>query len=216
MVDLVKSFHEDMKARLRVDGELLDEIEVTNGLRQGYTMAPTLLNLYAAIVPERWLDKIEPLDGIGTLVVNKQDGLLFRGSTRNAQETMLYKGEFAYNVVLLAWSREAACTAINAYVEVASSLGLTESFPFMVIGPVVSEDDWQPLAVDEGLIEWVDRFPYLGSVIGDKGKIDAEVDKRMANASRAFGALYHSVFCDYHLSITKPSGMCTKLDSSKC
>ena len=171
MVDLVKSFHEDMKARVRVDGELIDKIEVTNGLRQECTMAPMLLNLYADVA-ERWLDKTEPLDGVGTLVVNKQDGLLFWRSTRNAQETMLYKGEFADDVVLLARSREAACTtAINAYVEVASSLGLKVSFPFMVIGPAVSEDDWQQLAVDESLIEWVDHFPYLGSVMQMRGRL---------------------------------------------
>ena len=86
----------------------------------------------------------------------------------------------------------------------ASSLGLTVSFPktkFMVVGAVVSVDDHQPLAVGGGLIEWVDLFPYLGSVIEDKGSIDAEVDRRIANASRAFGALRQSVFDDCHLSI---------------
>ena len=86
VVDLVKFFHEDMKARVRVDGELL---EVTNGLRQGCRMAPTLFNLYAGVVVERWLDRIEPLDSVGTLVVSKQDGLLFWRSTRNTQEMMV-------------------------------------------------------------------------------------------------------------------------------
>ena len=46
MVDLVKSFHEEMKNRIRVDRELLEKIEVKNGLRQGCTMAPTLFNIY--------------------------------------------------------------------------------------------------------------------------------------------------------------------------
>ena len=32
VVKLVKSFHEDMKARVRVDGELLEEIKVTKML----------------------------------------------------------------------------------------------------------------------------------------------------------------------------------------
>ena len=41
-----------MKARLRIDGEMLEEIEVANSLRQGCTMAPTLFNLYACIVAE--------------------------------------------------------------------------------------------------------------------------------------------------------------------
>jgi len=36
LMELMKSFHHD---RIRVNGELLEEFEVTNGLRQGYTMA---------------------------------------------------------------------------------------------------------------------------------------------------------------------------------
>ena len=204
LITLIKSFHQDMKARLRVDGEILEEIEVANGLRQGCTMAPTLFSLYACVVAEQWLDRVEVIEGVGTLVVNKQDGQLFRRSTRNASEALLYKGEFADDVVLFACSRDAACAAIGAYIEVASSLGLTVSFPktkFMVVGAAVSVDDQQPLAVGGGLIEWVDLFPYLGSVIMDGGSIDVEVDRRIANASKAFGALRQSVFDDCHLSI---------------
>ena len=107
---------------------------------------------------------MKTIEGVGTLVVNKQDGRLFRRSLRNASGTLLYKSEFADDVVLFACSREAACTAIEAYIEVASSLGLTVSFPktkFMVVGATVSVDDHQPLAVGGGLIEWVDLFHTL-------------------------------------------------------
>ena len=45
LVELVKSFHDGTRATIRVDGELLEEFEVTNGLRQGCTMATTLFNL---------------------------------------------------------------------------------------------------------------------------------------------------------------------------
>ena len=33
LITLIKFFHRDKKARLRVDGEMLEEIEVANGLR---------------------------------------------------------------------------------------------------------------------------------------------------------------------------------------
>ena len=72
----------------------------------------------------------------------------------------------------------------------------------MVVGAAVSVDDQQPLAVGGGgLIERVDLFPYRGSVIVDGGSIDVEVDRRIANASKAFGAFRQSVFDDCHLSI---------------
>ena len=35
VVDIIRSFHEDMKASVRIKGELLEEIDVGNGLRQG-------------------------------------------------------------------------------------------------------------------------------------------------------------------------------------
>ena len=51
VVNLVKSFHDGMKAQLSINGELLEEkIDVDNGLRQGCTMAPTLFNLYACLM----------------------------------------------------------------------------------------------------------------------------------------------------------------------
>ena len=40
LVGIIRSFHTSMEARIRVDGELLEKIEVNNGLRQGCAMAP--------------------------------------------------------------------------------------------------------------------------------------------------------------------------------
>ena len=36
LVDIIWSFHSNMEARIRLDGELLEEIQVNNGLRQGW------------------------------------------------------------------------------------------------------------------------------------------------------------------------------------
>ena len=51
LVDIIKSFHDDMKARIRLGQTLLEEINVNNGLCQGCTMVPiaTLFNLYAGV-----------------------------------------------------------------------------------------------------------------------------------------------------------------------
>ena len=55
MVSLIRSFHEGMTAELRVMGEALEgEVEVTNGLRQGCTMAPMLFNLFFNLVIQSW------------------------------------------------------------------------------------------------------------------------------------------------------------------
>ena len=50
LVDIIRLFHSNMEARIRVDGEFLEEIEVNNGLRQGCMMAPCL-----TCMPVWWL-----------------------------------------------------------------------------------------------------------------------------------------------------------------
>ena len=84
LIDIVKSFHADMRASVKVDSELSEEICVSNGLRQGCTMAPTLFNLYSCVVAERWLDRVKEEEGVGTVLMYKMDQQLFRRSTRNA------------------------------------------------------------------------------------------------------------------------------------
>ena len=50
LVGVIRSFHCHMKARVRENGVLLEEIEVKNGLHQWCTMATTLFNLYLCVV----------------------------------------------------------------------------------------------------------------------------------------------------------------------
>ena len=84
LVDIIKSFHTGMQAKVRIDGLLLDEIEVNNGLRQGCTMAPTLFNLYACVVAQRWMELVGGEGEVGTRLLYKLDKQLFRRYTRNA------------------------------------------------------------------------------------------------------------------------------------
>ena len=66
------------------------------------------------------------------------------------------------------------------------------SFPktkFMVIGNIVVDEEKCHLFVGDCLIKWVEQFPYLGSSISDNGRISREVDRHVANASKALGAL---------------------------
>ena len=48
----------------------------------------------------------------------------------------------------------------------------------------------------------MDEFPYLGTLIASSGRMDVDVDKRVAQASKAFGALRKAVFLDRNLSLS--------------
>lgn len=68
-------------------------------------------------------------------------------------------------------------------------VGITEAEKLLHMHAVGSE---------RNTIEWVSEFSYLGSLIADDGSMEAEVDKRIATVSRAFGALWDVVFEDLH------------------
>ena len=72
----------------------------------------------------------------------------------------------------------------------------------MVTGRLVEESDRKVITIDSGDIEAVDEFPYLGSLIASSGRMDVDVDKRVAQASKAFGALRKAVFLDRNLSLS--------------
>ena len=79
LVEIIRSFHTNMKARIRVDGELLEEIGVNNGLCQGCTMAPILFNLYAGVVAERWTEAVHDVEDVGVELLYKLDQQRFLG-----------------------------------------------------------------------------------------------------------------------------------------
>ena len=64
------------------------------------------------------------------------------------------------------------------------------------------ETDLRPLKLgDDGEIESVKEFKYLGSIVEARGGVVKEVGERIAKASRAFGALRMPVFRDSNLSL---------------
>ena len=115
IIDIIWSFYEGMQAQVRMDEELLEEIAVENGLRQGCTMAPVLFNLYACLVVERWLAKMNDKEGVGTYKQCKFDHKLFRRSTRNVEECQLTECQFADDDAVLSTTRIGAEQAIKSF-----------------------------------------------------------------------------------------------------
>ena len=61
MVEIIQSLHDEMKVEVIVDGSAIPEIEVQNGLHQGWSMAPTLFNLYFNLaMVQSWRQHCQP------------------------------------------------------------------------------------------------------------------------------------------------------------
>ena len=168
-IQLVRSFHRDMQANVKLDGDILDRIDVGNGLRQGCCMAPVLFNLYACFFAERWRERVSDVAGIGITLKYKYEEKLFRRYTRNSCSTQLTELQFADDAALLSTTRKGAEDAIDKYIEVAAEFGLIVSIPktkLMVTGRQATADDRTPILVNGGTIENVPEFTYLGSTSG--------------------------------------------------
>ena len=204
-ITLIRSFHDGMEAHIRVDNTLLEEIKVGNGLRQGCCLAPVLFNLYVSLVFERWTATIEETDGVGVELNFKMDGKLFRRYTKNADATWLNECQFADDAALIARSREGAIRALNESIAMNRAFGLTVSVPktkFMVTGRQASTDDRASIDINNNTFEHVQDFSYLGSIVSSSGRVDVDVDKRIAQSAKAFGALRKAVFKDKNLTLT--------------
>ena len=201
LVNLIKSLHEGMTAEVRVDGATSPGIQVTNGLRQGCTIAPTLFNLYFNLVVEEWRRRCQPL---GVEVLYKFGGKLVGERTRRPSKVAVTELQFADDVAVLGSTREEIERTVNVLEEVASQWGLTVSLSktkLLVVNGSADCDDLQPLNIGGAAIEVVPDFWYLGAIMESKGEIMKDVEERIARASKAFGTLCRPVFHDSSLSL---------------
>ena len=108
------------------------------------------------------------------------------------------------NIVWLAHSGAAACAAIGSMLRWQVFLGFLlvsqrQSLWWLVLQWLPKEKC--PLVVANGTTDWVDHFPYLGYLVTENRRVYEEVERRIANASKAFGGLQRPVFKDPHLSV---------------
>ena len=193
MISLIQSFHENMSAELKVNGQILEgEISVSNGLRQGCTMAPTLFNLYLNLVVDVWRNQCSE-DGI-TILFNV-DGHLVGSRSSKFNTARWSELKFADDTAIFGPSRDKIIHAMSKLFTVTAQFGLTISVSktkAMVVGG--SDEECQDIQVGERVIEMVEEFKYLGSVLACNGSIRSDVKERVAKASRTYGCLKKSVF----------------------
>ena len=99
---------------------------------------------------------------------------------------------FADNDALHSHSSQGIQRLINAFTEASKKFGLkikvkkTE----VLCQPIPSEIEAEDIMLDGNKLNSVSEFTYFGSTISYDARIDAEIQKRMAMASAAFGRLH--------------------------
>eukprot|EP00117_Sycon_ciliatum_P002598 scpid90252/ scgid7753/ len=114
LIVIIRSFHDDMSASIRLGADLLELFPVGNGLRQGCTMAPIMGNLFTGAMVERWRATIVNDEDIGSARVNAR--IKECGRVRSTQ------CQFADDSSLFANTYNGAERALTMFQEVAGSL----------------------------------------------------------------------------------------------
>ena len=169
-------------------------------------MAPMLFNLFFSLVLETWRSKMEELcPGHSVSFRFNINGNLFNRSRTSCKTSSAPDLELADDAVLITPSREAAQIALSTFADVAASFGLSVNFSktkVMACGfnADPAPDDLLPLVINDQVVEMVDTFVYLGSLLSSSGRFSAEVDCRLAGAFRSFGVL-QCVFRNRDISV---------------
>ena len=201
MIELLRSLHDGMSATVIAGGGRSEPFSVHNGLRQGCTIAPNMFVLYFSFVIDRWLSRCQ---AAGVEVQFKLGGKLVGERTRRPSSFVMSKCLFTDDVALVCSCRENMVLAAQMFDKVAGDSDLTLSVPktkLLVAGTGLTSDDLASLELDEGVVDVVDQFKYLGSLVEARGGMVAEVRNRIAQASGAFGSLRNSVFIASDLTL---------------
>ena len=199
---LVESLHTGMMASVSDGTNSSDSFGVTNGVKQGCVLAPTLFSIFlSAMLEEAFRD----LDD-GVYIQSRQDADLynvahFRAKTKCTLQ-LIRELLFADDSALLAHSPEEIQRIIDAFSKASKKFGLKINIKKteVLYQPDRAKSNEVDIKVDGVKLNSVPEFTYLGSTVSNDGRIDVEIQRRMAKASAAFGRLRQRLWNNHHVS----------------
>ena len=182
MIDVL---HAGKMANVNVGGEVSESFSVTNGVKQGCVLAPTLFSIFLpAMLDEAFRDM-----GDGVYIQSRQNADLFNVANFRAKTktTRILTREllFADDSALVAHSAEKMQKIVNAFSDASNKFGLkinikkTEEL-YLTNSTRTREEDFM---IDGNKLNNAMEFTYLGSTITSNGCIDDKIQRRMAKAT---------------------------------
>ena len=195
-IAIVRQFHEGMMARVLDNGDISNDFAVTNGVKQGCVLAPTLFSMmFSAMLTNALAD--DP----GIPAIYRTDGKLFNPSRLRAatkvKKTGIRDFLFADDCALSALTEHDMQHIMDKFSAACDDFGLTISTSKTEVmhQPAPGMPYNKPSILVKGKqLEVVDKFVYLGSTLSRAVNIDEEVTARIAKASSAFGRLKGNVW----------------------
>lgn len=199
---MVESLHTGMMAKVKEAGETSHSFPVSNGVKQGCVLAPTLFSIFlSAMLEEAFADFEE-----GVYIQSRQDADLFnvahfKAKTKSTQ-ILVRELLFADDSALVSHTPEQMQHVIDVFSSASKKFGLQINIKKteVLFQPGTDHREEEEILVDGTALNQVDDFTYLGSTISKDGRIDSELVKRMSKASSAFGRLRTRLWNNHHVS----------------
>ena len=183
-VNIIRSLHEGMVARVQDQGQTSEPFSVTNGTKQGCVMAPLLFTfLFSAMLNDEFHD-----NELGALIRFRTDGNVFYLGRLNSKTRT--------SEVLIIYLLFTSCTHgrrhssyYHSFTRSARRFGLTISLKKteLIYQPKQGADYTAPtITIDNNPLKVTDKFIYLGSTISQNALIDEEISARIGKASGSF------------------------------
>jgi hypothetical protein len=193
-VNIVRSFHVNMKATVREGSDKSSPFAVTSGTKQGCIIAPTLFSIFFSMMLQVAFK--DAVDGIK--IKSRFDVKLTSIATKHFDAKNLVTMStirellFADDCALAADTEEGLQRLCNCFSTAARRFGLTISIrkTEVLYQPARGNAYVLPKIFIEGQqLKAVELFKYLGSIVSRDASHDAEITARIARATAAFGRL---------------------------
>ena len=200
LLNIVKSFHEGMKARVSFNGQESEDFAINCGVKQGCVLAPTLFNIYFSYLLHYALADNED----GVYMHCRIDGGLFNIRRFNAKtkvtEFSITELLFADDAALVTHDPVALQRLLNKLSEACQIFGLSISAAKTVVLQQ-GVNQMRDFYLYDQLIGNVDKFCYLGSTISSDLSLDEEISNRIGKSAATFGSLQKRVWSNRKLII---------------
>ena len=200
---MIEALHTGMMANVSVGGEVSESFSVTNGVKQGCVLAPTLFSIFlSAMLDDAFRDMRD-----GVYIQSRQSADLFnvahfRAKTKTTR-ILMRELLFADDSALVAHSAEEMQNIVDAFSNASKKFGLKINITKteVLYQPNSTRTREEDIMVDGNKLNYVLEFTYLGSTISSDGCIDDEIQSRIATASASFGRLSQRLWNNHHVSM---------------
>ncbi|BHF73543.1 hypothetical protein SprV_0401662400 [Sparganum proliferum] len=203
---MVRQLRDGMMARIKDNGAVSEAFAVTNGVKQGCVLAPTLFSLmFTAMLIDAYCDE-RP----GIRIAYRTDSHLFNHRRMRFQSRVstitVHELLFAEDCTLNTTSEGDMQRSMDHFSAACENFGLiinTENTVVMHQPPPNTALNKAPqISVKETQMQVVDNFTYLGSTLSRSTRIDDEMARRISKASQAVDRLQNTVWHHHGLQLS--------------